>query len=99
MTLDIQYIHMPTSDAMSGIVTKKLEKLQKKYSWLLRADVFFKKQIDPTGKGRICEIKLNGPGFVIFATSDEDDFEKAVAATINDLKRQLSKRKEILNRH
>lgn len=99
MTVNIQYVHIPTSESLSDIITLKLEKLEKKYSWIIKIDVFLKVEKDPTGKGKICEMEVSGPGPRIFAKSDEDGFEKAVVATISDLDKQLEKRKRILQRH
>lgn len=94
MTINIQYVHMPTSESLDKIVSGNLEKLANKYSDLINADVFFKKESDPKGKGKVCEMQLSLPGPRIFAKSDEDDFEKAAAETISDLESQLRKRKE-----
>lgn len=90
---------MPTSESLSTIVSKKLEKLGKKYDWIISADVFFKRENDPTGKGKICEMRLSAPGPRLFAKSDSDNFEKAAAETIKDLEIQLKKRKEVFKRH
>lgn len=90
---------MPTSESLSNIVSKKLEKLGKKYDWIISADVFFKLENDPTGKGKICEMRLSAPGPRLFAKSDTDNFEKAAAETIKDLEIQLKKRKEVFKRH
>ncbi|MCK5442052.1 MAG: ribosome-associated translation inhibitor RaiA [Maribacter sp.] len=99
MTIDIQYVQMATSEAMDSLLTTKLNKLAKKYDWIIRAQVRFKQENDPTGKGKICEMELSAPGPRIFAQSNEDDFEKAAAQTIKDLEKQLSKRKAIMNKH
>ncbi|NND15335.1 MAG: ribosome-associated translation inhibitor RaiA [Eudoraea sp.] len=99
MTVNIQYVQMPTSESMTEIVTNKLDKLGKKFDWIISAEVFFKLENDPAGEGKICEIRLSVPGPRIFAKADEDDFEKAAATTIKELERQLKKRKEVFNRH
>ncbi len=99
MTINIQYVQMPTSESMSEIVSNKLRKLEKKFEWIISADVFFKLENDPAGRGKICEIRLSAPGPRLFAKSSEDNFEKAAAATIKDLESQLKKRKEIFNKH
>ncbi|MGB5434725.1 MAG: HPF/RaiA family ribosome-associated protein [Maribacter sp.] len=99
MTIDIQYVQMPTSEAMNELITIKLNRLANKYEWIIRAQVYFKQENDPTGKGKICEMELSAPGPRLFARSDEDDFEKAAANTIKDLEKQLSKRKAIMNKH
>ena len=99
MTINFQYIQMPTSEAMNELMTTKLNKLQKKFDFIIRADVFFKMENDPSGKGKICEIRLSVPGPRLFAKSDEDDFEKAAASTIKELESQLQKRKNVFKKH
>lgn len=94
MTINIQYQQMPTSESLSEIVTRKLKKLAHKYEFLIRADVTFKLESDPTGNGKVCDIEISAPGPRIFAKSTENNFEKAAAETIHDLERQLRKRKE-----
>jgi len=68
--------------------------LGRKYQFVIRADVSFKLENEPNGKGKICEIRLSAPGPRPFAKSNEDNFEKAAAETLSDLERQLRKRKE-----
>ena len=69
MTINIQYVKMPTSEAMNDYVENKLQKLAEKYDWLIRADVSFKLENNVYGKGNICEMELSLPGPKIFATS------------------------------
>ena len=99
MTINFQYIQMPTSEAMNDLMTTKLHKLGRKFDFIIRADVFFKMENDPSGKGKICEIRLSVPGPRIFAKSHEDDFEKAAASTIKELESQLQKRKNVFKKH
>ena len=99
MTINFQYIQMPTSEAMNELMTTKLHKLERKFDFIIRADVFFKMENDPSGKGKICEIRLSVPGPRIFAKSGEDDFEKAAASTIKELESQLQKRKNVFKKH
>ncbi|MEM0517212.1 MULTISPECIES: ribosome hibernation-promoting factor, HPF/YfiA family [Aequorivita] len=93
MTVNIQYVKMPTSEAMNEYVEQKLQKIAEKYEWLIRADVSFKMENNVYGKGNICEIELSLPGPKIFATSKESSFEAAAKETISDLEKQLKKRK------
>ena len=94
MTINIQFVKMPTSEALTAYTEKKLQKLAIKYSWLINADVFFKLESDHTGK-KICDMELSLPGPKVFASSKEDNFEMAVKETISDLDKQLRKRKEV----
>ncbi|WP_346883549.1 ribosome-associated translation inhibitor RaiA [uncultured Algibacter sp.] len=93
MTINIQYVKIKASESLSKYVTRKLQKLDKNYDWLIRADVFFKVENDSSEKGNICEIELSLPGPKIFAMSNEKNFEVAVKETISDLSVQLKKRK------
>ncbi len=99
MTINIQYVKMPTSEAMSEYVEKKLQNLAEKYEWLIRAEVSFKMENNVYGKGNICEIELSLPGPKVFATSTEETFEAAAKKTISDLETQLKKRKAKMITH
>ncbi len=95
MTINIQYVQIATSEAMNEYVTNKLKKLNIKYEWIIKADVYFKNEINSKTKGKICKMELSLPGPRIFATSNEKNYELAVTNTIRDLQIQLKKRKEI----
>jgi putative sigma-54 modulation protein len=90
---------MPTSEALNQIITKKLEKLERKFNWIIKAEVFIKKEKSDAGNLKICEIELSAPGPRIFASTKTDDYEKAVAGTIKDVERQLEKRKHTFASH
>lgn len=99
MKINIQYILMPTSESLSRIITKKLEKLRHKFGWVIKAEVFLKLENTASGKNKICEIELSAPGPRLFATSKAVNFEKAVVATIKELEHQLKRRKHTLVNH
>ncbi|WP_372946440.1 HPF/RaiA family ribosome-associated protein [Muriicola sp.] len=98
MTINIQYVHMPTSEAMNQLLTQKLQKLSAKYDWILSTDVYFKLENDSSGKNKVCEMKMEVPGPRLFAGSTEDNFEKAAAATLKEIERQLKKRKAVYSK-
>ncbi len=99
MTINIQYVHMATSETMSTYVTEKLKRLHKKYDWIINAEVHFEVEHNAKEKGKICKIELSIPGPRIFASSDEDNYEDAVKRTIKDLEIQLKKRKQVFHPH
>ncbi|MCM4161565.1 ribosome-associated translation inhibitor RaiA [Antarcticibacterium flavum] len=99
MTINIQFVKMPTSETMSQFVSQKLEKLADKYEWIINADVYFKLENDPAGNGKICEIELSMPGPRIFASSREENFELAAKKTTFELDKQLQKRKAVMMAH
>jgi len=94
MKTNIQFVQMPTSESMEEYVHRKLDKLYKKYEWVITSDVFFKKENDPKGGGKICDLQLSLPGPKIFATSSEKNFELAFKESLNEIEKQLKKRKQ-----
>ncbi len=99
MKIDIQFVHMPVSEALEVYTQTKLNNLYKKYEWLISASVFFKIENDKTDLGRICEIELSLNGPRIFASANEKNYEMAVKNAISGLEKQLVKRKSIINSH
>lgn len=94
MQTTIQFVGTRQIDTVEELAQNKLDKLAGKFNQIIRADVFFKEEKGSGGKGKICDIRLSVPGPRIHATSNEASFEAAVAETINDLERQLKKRKQ-----
>ena len=99
MTINIEYVRMDISEALNDYVTGKLEKMSRKYEWIINADVRFEHMQDPKGKGCICKIELSLPGPRIFATANEKNYEMAVKETISELVKQLKKRKQTFKTH
>lgn len=100
MKVITQFVQIEINDQVEQMVEEKLEQLAKKYDWLIRADVFFKKGHETEVSGdKVCEIRLSCPGPRIFASSEEDTFEGALAETIRDLEKQLEKRKSDMRPH
>jgi len=99
MTINVQYVKIQTSESMTEIVSKKLNKLGDKFEWVINANVTFKHENDPAGNGNICEIELSLPGPKIFASSKEKNYELAAKNTVMDLTRQLKKRKAAFSHH
>ncbi|MEZ4810355.1 MAG: HPF/RaiA family ribosome-associated protein [Allomuricauda sp.] len=99
MEIQVQYQKMKASESLNGILRKKLDKLGEKYSWVIKANVLFKLENDKTGTDKVCEIELSAPGPRLFAKSRTDDFEKSMAQTVDELKRQLEKRQGTFATH
>jgi putative sigma-54 modulation protein len=99
MEINVQFVKMLTSETMEAFAVKKLNKLAKRYDFIIKADVFYKLEKDPKKKGKICDIQLSLPGPRIFATSNAENFELATDETISDLEKQLKKRKADMRPH
>ena len=95
MEILFEYHDVAKSDRLEAHAKEKLETLVTRYDFVIRADVFFKTEnttSDDTGK--ICGIRLSAPGPRLFSESSYDNFYDAVSKTVNELSRQLEKRKD-----
>ena len=100
MDINFNYVHVTASDRLEEFTTKKLNKLKDRYSWIVRAEVFIKKEnTSSNDTGMICEIKISAPGQNLFTDSSEKTFEAAISKSVDELKRQLQKKKEKMNTH
>jgi putative sigma-54 modulation protein len=94
-----EFVNVEKSQSLESFTQKKLDKLENKYNWIVRANVYFKKDENQKPNGYISEIRLSAPGPEIFAQSNENSFEASVAQTVSDVERQCSKRKAKMNTH
>lgn len=93
MNTEIQFVDMHTIERVENQVQEKLDKLGKKYDFIIYGHVFFRKEPHPEQKDHVCEIRLSTPGPLIFAHDNEENFEKAIPLVIKRLEVQLEKRK------
>ncbi|QTY27713.1 ribosome hibernation-promoting factor, HPF/YfiA family [Flavobacterium sp. CS20] len=100
MDINFNYIHVSASERLEEFTSKRLNKLKDRYSWIVRAEVYFKKENTSSPEsGMICEIEISAPGQNIFTSSNEKNFEVAISKSIDELKRQLQKKKEKMTTH
>lgn len=100
MNHTIQFVHMSSDKTLADRVRNNLLNLGSKYDWIIKADVFLKKEKDTfNGKGHICEFIMSVPGPSLFASSDAPSFEEAIADVTSAIERQLQQRKAELYRH
>ncbi|WP_452229962.1 MULTISPECIES: HPF/RaiA family ribosome-associated protein [unclassified Lacinutrix] len=95
MTIHFEYHDVEANKEIEAFAIEKLESLFNKYSMIIRADVFFKTEnttSDQTGK--ICNIRLSVFGPRLFAEASHDNFRSSISESINDLGKQLAKKKE-----
>lgn len=94
MQIIYEYDNVMASQGLENLVKEKLEDLEKKYDFVHRADVFFKTENRTNDNEKICDIRLSMPGPRIFASTNAETFQAALAETIMDLEDQLEKRKQ-----
>ena len=93
MKTDIRYIEAVKNNTLDEQIKDKLQGLERKYDWIIDAQVFFKTEKHPNEENFVCDIKLAVPGQTIFSSSNEINFNKAINSTIHQLGIQLERMK------
>lgn len=95
MTVHFDYHDVAGSPRLESLLKSKLEKLESKYDFIVSADVYFKKENSSNPeKGKVCNVRLNTPGPVIFAEASNAKFEASIAQVTTELRSQLQRRKD-----
>ena len=94
MNINFEYHNVEASKRLEEFATEKLKSLYTKFQMIIRADVFFKTENTSSDEtGMICNIRLSVPGPRLFAEASHDNFTSSISESINDLDRQLTKKK------
>ena len=94
-TLLFEYKNVSASERLEAFTAKKLQKVFNRYEFVIRADVFFKTEnTSDKDSGKICGIRLSAPGPRLFSESSKASFEEAIDVTVDELLRQLNRRKD-----
>jgi putative sigma-54 modulation protein len=99
MKTEIRYVEALKNDSLEEQLNDKLQGLERKYDWIIDAQVFFKTEKHPNEENFVCEIKLAVPGQTIFSSSNEINFNKAINSTIQQLGGQLERMKAKMIEH
>lgn len=78
---------------------ESIQKLEAVYDRIERADIYLKNDEGDPEKGKTVEIRLAIPQNDLFATAQADEIEKALSSATAKIRRQLIKRKEVMNKH
>lgn len=93
MTILIQFVKIPTSETLKATTEKLVKKLGKRFEWVETISVNFEEGDGNAGDNKICKIELNSPTPRIFVSTNDYNYEAALKVALNDMERQLIKRK------
>ncbi len=93
MNINIQFLHTETNAKVASLVFNKLEQLNKKFDWIIGAEVFLKEENNKEGRKRVCETRLIIPGPEVYSFATDKSFEAAISEAIDDIESQLISRK------
>lgn len=95
-----EFHNVSASEPLETFTKEKLEMIFTRFDFVHRADVFFKlKNTSSNETGKKCGIRLSAPGPRLFAESSHNTFQEAVMESVNELKTQLHKRKELIQNY
>ncbi len=97
MVIQIQSLHFDAGTALQQEVIEKLEKLEKLYDRIEKAEVTLKKEHSTEQKECTAEVRLVIPKDDLFAKESAATFAQALTLVTDDLKKQILKRKDKLN--
>ncbi len=100
MNIHFEYHDVAASSRLEEFISEKLNKLENKYDFIVKADVYLKKENSNNPElGKICSVKLGTPGQTIFAETSSGTFEASIAKVITELRSQLQRQKEKMRPH
>ncbi|MGJ8684242.1 MAG: HPF/RaiA family ribosome-associated protein [Nonlabens sp.] len=100
MQIDFNYQQVSGSTELENFTKEKLQTIFDRYSWVSRADVFYKTENTSTPEtGMIVGIRLSAPGPRLFAEESLGTFHESVAKVVSQLKSQCEKRKSEMIDH
>ncbi len=100
MDIQFNYQHVTASDELEDYAKEKLSTIFERYSWVTRADVFFRLENTASDQtGMITNIRLSAPGPRLFAEESHETFREGINKVTEQLKRQCEKRKSTLIDH
>ena len=95
MDVNFEYKGVKASSRLEEYTLEKINKLSDRYDFIVRADVFFKMEnTSSPDTGKICALRLSVPGPRMLAEASHGDFKQSVLEAVNDMERQLKKKKE-----
>lgn len=96
MTTNIQFIKIQTSESLKKKALEGVDKLRKRFDWVETVTISFKEGSGTSDKEKICEIEINTPTPRLFVSVVDFGFESALNIALNDIGRQLKRRKDII---
>ncbi|MDI1256483.1 MAG: ribosome-associated translation inhibitor RaiA [Flavobacterium sp.] len=99
MKVDVHAVNFNVDGKLVDFIQERLDKLEKYYDKVVRADVYLKVEKTSEKENKIAEIKIHVPGDDLLVKKQCKSFEEAVEQSAESLERLLVKRKEKIRTH
>lgn len=97
MKTDIQVVGFEANQELLDFVNDRIKHLKKYEEQLTGVDVYLKLVNNDHDATKVAEIKLFLPGPTLYAEYQSDSFRESIMETVDKLKRQMRRRKELQN--
>lgn len=97
MKTDIQTVGFDANQELLDFVNDRIKHLRKFETQITGVDVYLKNVKNDQDETKIAEMKLFLPGPTLYAECQSDSFRESIMETVDKLKKQMRKRKELQN--
>lgn len=97
MKTDIQTLGFDANQELIDFVNDRIKHLKKLEDRITGVDVYLKSVKNDQDETKIAEMKLFLPGPTLYADYQSDSFRESIMETVDKLKRQVLKRKDLQN--
>lgn len=93
MKVSIKSVHFKADSKLEQFIEKKVGKLANLYEGVMGSEITLKVDKAETKANKIAELRLQIPGYDLFAKKQSNTFEEAADTAVDALKKQLEKHK------
>ena len=94
MNIKINSVKFTATPKLEGFIQGKVKKLGQYYDDIIGAEVFLRLENNQDLKNKVAEIKLEIPGYDLFAKKQSKSFEESTDNAVEALRKQITKHKE-----
>jgi len=99
MKWDIQTVGFNAKNELLESTKESVMKLEKYFTPIIGAEVYLRLEYDNQNENKKVEVKLNIPGEDVYAEHKSESFEHSLHESIDKVKKQLLKKKELERAH
>ena len=94
MKVNISAVHFKTDKELDTFINDKVSKLGSLFNGVIKSEVILKIENNEKVENKIAEIRLEIPGYDLFAKKQCKTFEEATDTAVEALRKQLIRHKE-----
>lgn len=93
MNVSINSVHFKADNKLEQFIEKKVGKLSGLYEGVIGSEITLKIDKAETKENKIAEIRIQIPGYDLYAKKQSNTFEEATDTAVSAIKKQLEKHK------